>query len=73
MKNKENEKIEQIVGDYKYGFVTETESYYDTGRGINEEVVKNISKMKQEPDWMLDIRLKAYHKFMEKVDFPYKY
>ena len=66
MKNKENEKIEQIVGDYKYGFVTETESYYDTGRGLSEEVVRNISKMKNEPEWMLDIRLKAYHKFMEK-------
>ena len=66
MKNNENEKIEQIVGDYKYGFKTETESYYDTGRGLNEEVVRNISKMKNEPQWMLDIRLKAYNKFMEK-------
>ena len=69
MKNKENEKLEHIVGDYKYGFVTETESYYDTGRGLNEDVVRNISKMKQEPEWMLDIRLKAYKKFMKK-DWP---
>ena len=69
MKNKENEKLENIVGDYKYGFVTETESYYDTGRGLNEEVVKNISKMKSEPEWMLDIRLKAYNQFMKK-DWP---
>ena len=66
MKNNENEKLEQIVGDYKYGFKTETESYYDTGRGLNEEVVRNISKMKNEPEWMLDIRLKAYHQFMKK-------
>ena len=69
MKNKENEKLEHIVGDYKYGFVTETESYYDTGRGLNIDVVRNISKMKQEPEWMLDIRLKAYEKFMKK-DWP---
>ena len=66
MKNKENEKLEQIVGDYKYGFVTETESYFDTGRGLSEEVVRMISKMKNEPDWMLEHRLKAYNKFMEK-------
>ena len=66
MKNKENEKLEQIVGDYKYGFVTETQSYFDTGRGLSEEVVRSISKMKNEPEWMLEYRLKAYHKFMEK-------
>ena len=66
MRNKENEKLEQIVGDYKYGFVTETQSYFDTGRGLNEDVVRSISKMKNEPEWMLEYRLKAYHKFMEK-------
>ena len=58
-----NQDIEKIVGDYKYGFKTDVENVFDTGRGISEDVVRLISKMKNEPEWMLDIRLKAYHEF----------
>ena len=69
MSNK-NEKYEQIVGtDYKYGFHTDVENVYDTGKGISEEVVRKISAMKNEPEWMLDIRLKAYHEFA-KMKWP---
>ena len=57
--------LKDIVGEYKYGFTTDTKNIYDTGKGLNEEVIRNISKAKNEPDWMLDIRLKAYHKFLE--------
>ena len=57
--------IKDIVGEYKYGFTTDTKNVYDTGKGLNEEVIRNISKAKNEPDWMLDIRLKAYHQFLE--------
>jgi len=63
---KTNNDINNIVGDYKYGFKTEVENVYDTGFGINEQVVENISKIKNEPDWMLDLRLKAYHSFDKK-------
>lgn len=59
----QNKELEKIIGDYKYGFKTEVENVFDTGRGINEEVVQLISKMKNEPDWMLEIRLKAYNEF----------
>lgn len=59
----QKEEINEIVGDYKYGFRTDVENIFDTGRGINEDVVRLISKMKNEPEWMLDIRLKAYHEF----------
>ena len=58
----QKEEINEIVGDYKYGFRTDVENIFDTGRGINEDVVRLISKMKNEPEWMLDIRLKAYNK-----------
>ncbi len=69
MSNK-NEKYEQIVGtDYKYGFHTDVENVYDTGKGISEEVVRKISAMKNEPEWMLDIRLKAYNEFA-KMKWP---
>ncbi len=69
MSNK-NEKYEQIVGtDYKYGFHTDVENVFDTGKGISEEVVRKISAMKNEPKWMLDIRLKAYNEFA-KMKWP---
>ena len=55
-----------IVGDYKHGWSTDVENVFDTGKGLNEDTVRLISKMKNEPEWMLDIRLKAYHAFMEK-------
>ena len=57
-------KIDNIVGDYKYGFKTETKDIYNTGKGLSLEVVKNISKYKNEPEWMLDIRCKAYEQFI---------
>ena len=60
MKNKE---IENIIGDYKYGFKTEVKDVYSTGKGLNEDVVRAISKYKNEPEWMLKIRLNAYKKF----------
>lgn len=62
--------VEQIVNqDYKYGFHTEVENIYDTGKGISEEVVRKISKMKNEPEWMLNIRLAAYKEFA-KMNWP---
>lgn len=64
-----NQDINNIVGDYKYGFKTDVENVFDTGRGINENVVRLISKMKNEPDWMLDIRVKAYREFA-KMKWP---
>ncbi|MFP4077671.1 MAG: Fe-S cluster assembly protein SufB [Candidatus Izemoplasmataceae bacterium] len=55
--------IERIIGDYKYGFKTETQSVYDTGKGLTEKIVRDISKIKEEPRWMLDFRLQAYENF----------
>ena len=44
---------------YKYGFVTDIET--DTiPKGLNEDVVRIISQKKSEPDWMLELRLKAF-------------
>lgn len=48
---------------YKYGFVTEIES--DTiDRGLSEDVVRLISAKKEEPEFMLEFRLKAYRKWL---------
>ena len=50
---------------YAYGFHDEDVSVYKTEKGLSREVVETISKIKQEPDWMREIRLKAYDSFIE--------
>ena len=64
MKNS-NEDIIKTQDDYKYDFKDEDVTIFNTGVGLNEEVIKEISKAKNEPEWMLEIRLKAYQKFLE--------
>lgn len=66
MSNQDNK---NLVGDYKYGFKTETSSVLTSGKGLNAEVVKFISNAKNEPDWMKDLRLKAYESFL-KINNP---
>lgn len=51
--------------EYKYGFKDKDTSIFNSGKGLNEEKVRLISKMKGEPDWMLQFRLDAFHKFMK--------
>ncbi len=48
-----DEKNLDIIKDYKYGFTTDIESIR-APKGLNEEVIKFISKIKKEPKWMLD-------------------
>ncbi len=52
-----------IVSDYKYGFHTESKSIIETKRGLSEAVVREISGIKKEPEWMLNIRLEALKSF----------
>ena len=49
--------------EYKYGFHDEDVSVYNTGKGLNEHIVELISKKKNEPEWMLEYRLKSYRQF----------
>ena len=55
--------------DYKYGFKDEDTSIVKTGIGLSEDVVRQISKLKNEPEWMLEFRLKALRAF-EKMPMP---
>lgn len=55
MKQQELEKRKE----YKYGFITDIESIR-APKGLNEEIIRFISKIKKEPEWMLRWRLKAY-------------
>ncbi len=53
--------------DYKYGFVTDVEEEV-APRGLNEDIVRFISAKKNEPEWMLKWRLKAYNYFLSLLD-----
>jgi len=67
----------QSVGErYKYGFVTEIEEER-APKGLNEDIIHFISAKKNEPDWLLQWRLKAYRQWLTmedpawaKVDYP---
>ena len=55
-----NNILDEVTGsDYKYGFVTDVETEV-IPKGLNEDVIRLISKKKEEPEWMLEFRLKAY-------------
>jgi len=47
------------LDEYKYGFITQAEPVFRAQKGLSEEVVRQISAHKSEPQWMLDFRLKA--------------
>ena len=74
MENKQQQEerlLEEVTSsEYKYGFTTNIES--DTiAKGLSEDIVRLISKKKNEPDWMLEYRLKAYNAWltMEEPDW----
>jgi len=59
-----NEIIENITeGEYKYGFVSNID-IEEFPKGLNEDVIKMISTRKNEPEWLLEFRLKAYRKWL---------
>jgi Fe-S cluster assembly protein SufB len=59
---------ELLNSDYKYGFVTDIETE-EFPKGLNEDIVRLISKKKEEPQWMLDFRLKSFEKW-KKMKHP---
>lgn len=60
MQEDQNKILDEVTsGDYKYGFVTNIDTEV-IPVGLNEDVIRLISSKKNEPEWMLDFRLKAY-------------
>lgn len=55
-------------GEYKYGFVTDIDTDI-LPAGLNENIVREISRRKGEPDWMLEFRLKAF-RYWETLKMP---
>ena len=59
------EQVSSIAGDkYKYGFVTDIETEL-APKGLNEDIIRFISAKKDEPEWLLDWRLRAYERWLE--------
>ena len=56
-----------ILDDYKYGFVTDIETD-SVPKGLNEDVIRIISAKKEEPEWMLEWRLKAYRWWLKQKE-----
>ena len=57
------------IGNYEYGWADSDEAGQVAKRGLDENVVRDISAKKNEPQWMLDMRLKAL-KFFERKPMP---
>jgi len=72
MSDKEVKKLEKIANkDYKYGFVTNIETD-SLPKGLNEDIIRQLSAKKNEPEFMLELRLKAFRhwKTMEEPHWP---
>lgn len=59
-------KQKNIDFDYKYGFAVKNKNVYVAEKGLDENKVREISTLKNEPKWMLERRLKAYSYFLQK-------
>ena len=67
--NEEKELLNDITkSEYKEGFVTDVEQEF-IPKGLNEDIVRMISKRKDEPQWLLDFRLDAFRKW-QKMKMP---
>ncbi len=69
MENNQDEVLREVTqSDYKYGFITDIET--DTiPKGLNEDVIRLISSKKEEPEWLLEYRLKAFVQW-QKMSMP---
>ncbi len=59
-------KIDTLFSNYKYGFRTDTKSKIVIPKGLSEEIVRQISAIKEEPEWMTEYRVKAYKEFVRR-------
>jgi len=62
----DNQEARDAVGVYKSGWKDSENSTIRFDFGLSEEVVREISKLKEEPDWMTEMRVKAYKHFVER-------
>jgi len=54
------------LGNYQLGWSDEEDYVFKPEKGLDEELIRTMSSMKKEPEWMLDFRLKSYQRFLNK-------
>lgn len=62
----EDRKVLEDLGGYKYGFRDPETYVFKSRKGLDRQVVEQISNMKEEPKWMLEFRLRALDHFMKR-------
>ena len=62
----ERVEVAALKGDYQFGFHDPDQSVFRARKGLDREIVEQISAMKDEPAWMRDLRLKAFDMFLQK-------
>ena len=66
MSNEQKKDFLNNLSEYQYGFKDPETYVYKSEKGLNAEVVRKISQMKSEPEWMLNFRLKALDHFTKR-------
>jgi len=65
-RHKEDAELLSGIDEYKYNFVDKANPVFRTRKGLDEEIVRQISAKKEEPEWMLEFRLKALKHFQSR-------
>jgi Fe-S cluster assembly protein SufB len=60
------EKFDVNLDEYKYGFSVPEHYAFKARKGLDEDIVREISWMKKEPEWMTEFRLRGYRHFLER-------
>jgi Fe-S cluster assembly protein SufB len=66
VKEVSQEFLHQLGDESQYNFKDPENYFFKSGKGLDEEVIHQISHLKDEPQWMLDFRLKAYRHFKQR-------
>lgn len=59
--------LTQLGNEYQYGFKDPENYVFKSQKGLNEDVIQQISHLKGEPEWMLEFRLKAFRHFLKRI------
>jgi Fe-S cluster assembly protein SufB len=58
--------VDVDLGAYQLGWADEEDYVFKPEKGLDEDIIRQISAMKHEPEWMLEFRLRAYRRFLRK-------
>ena len=59
------------LGKYALGWSDVEDYVFKPRKGLNEDILREMSRLKKEPEWMLEFRLKAYRRFLDKPMMPW--